>query len=104
MSFPIRKIGMLKMPKIAMLSTMRFAGIEGKIIDLEDTIFGYFDGKLVILGKRDLPVHVRHQYCHSRHSGKIKQKRSKRIHTNISRWLGGNLPQKISVDWKLIYA
>jgi hypothetical protein len=83
---------------------MRFAGIEGKIIDLEDTIFGYFDGKLVILGKRDLPVHVRHQYCHSRHSGKIKQKRSKPIHSNISRWLGGNLPQKISVDWKLIYA
>jgi len=83
---------------------MRFAGIEGKIIDLEDTIFGYFDGKLVILGKRDLPVHVRHQYCHSRHSGKIKQKRSKHIHSNISQWLGGNLPQKISVDWKLIYA
>jgi hypothetical protein len=83
---------------------MRFAGIEGKIIDLEDTIFGYFDGKLVILGKRDLPVHVRHQYCHSRHAGKIKQKRSKHIHSNISQWLGGNLPQKISVDWKLIYA
>lgn len=83
---------------------MRFAGIEGKIIDLEDTIFGYFDGKLVILGKRDLPVHVRHQYCQSRHSRKIKQKRTKSVTTNISRWLDGNLPQKISINWKSIYA
>ena len=83
---------------------MRYAGIKGKIIDLEDTIFGYFDGKLVILGKRDLPVHIRHQYSNSSNGGRLKQKRSKPIHSNISRWLGGNLPQKISVDWKLIYA
>jgi transposase len=83
---------------------MRFAGTEGKIIDLEDTIFGYFDGTLVILGKRDLPVHVRHQYCHSRNSGKLKQKRTRPVTSDISRWLGGNLPPRISIDWKLIHA
>ena len=33
---------------------IRYAGTEGKIIDLEETIFGYFDGKLVILGKREI--------------------------------------------------
>jgi hypothetical protein len=32
MSFPIRKIGMLKMPKIAMLSTKRFAVLRGYIV------------------------------------------------------------------------
>ena len=83
---------------------IRFAGTEGKVVDLENTIFGYFDGKLVILGKRDLPVYIRHQYCQSRHSRKIKQKRTKSVTTNISRWLDGNLPQKISINWKSIYA
>jgi len=82
---------------------IRYAGTEGKIIDLEETIFGYFDGKLVILGKRDLPVHVRHQYCHSSNGSRLKQKRTKPVTSDISRWLGGNLPQKISIDWKLIH-
>lgn len=83
---------------------MRYAGIEGKIIDLEDTIFGYFDGKLLILGKRDLPVHVRHQYCNSSNGGKLKQKRTKPVTSDIRRWLGGNLPEKISINWKSIHA
>ena len=51
---------------------IRFAGIEGKIIDLEDTIFGYFDRALVILGKRDLPVYVRIQYYHSKHQKNLR--------------------------------
>ena len=51
-----------------------FAGTKGKVIDLENTIFGYFDGTLVILGKLDFPVFIRHQYCQNRHSGMIKQK------------------------------
>ncbi len=40
MSFPIRKIGMLKMPKIAMLSTNKEPRYKEVVVDFVDRVHG----------------------------------------------------------------
>lgn len=81
----------------------RFAGEEGSVIDLEDTIFAYFDNTLVILGKRNLPVVIRHRYSHTKDEGNLKQKKQKVSKSDISHWLDASMPSAIQSAWRLSY-
>lgn len=82
----------------------RYANCVGEIIDLENSIFLMVDGEIVILGRRDLPVYVRHFYSKNKSDWKLTQKKAKKVLSNVFDRIITDVFDKIEVNWNTLTA
>ena len=74
------------------------SGCSGRIIDLQNTLFAFIDGRYFLLGKRDLPVYIRRRYSGTTQA--VRQKHSKK--PSESNKLPVPHIEEITIDWRRI--
>ena len=81
----------------------RFAYCTGEVIDQGNSILLMIDGELVILGRRDLPVYIRHYYSKTKIDWRLKQKHAPKVKPNslINR-IVTDVFDKIEVNWNTL--